>query len=125
MNSEPEHTIRPKPSHEVRQSAVDMAKKKLDAGCTVCAKGYIQLAAKNGATRLDFIKVGLGTFAAAVLASSGFGIFGLLDAKPAKADDYWCIPLDGYCDGGDWCEVYQCWWNGETWFEVQCFPECC
>lgn len=87
--------MRARSSADIRDSALGIAKSKLDQGCRACAEAYGQLAAEHGATRRQFISAGLGMLAAAALAG------GLLLAtgaeRPKEADAYWCFADDPFC----------------------------
>lgn len=61
--------IHGKSSEGIRESALRMTKKKLEEGCAGCARGYASLAVQHGATRRDFMRLGLGALAVPALAS--------------------------------------------------------
>ena len=101
--------MRAKPPERVRTDAITMAKKRLDEGCTECARGYVELASRNGANRRHFIKAGLWSCAAAVLATSALAK--PTPAKPASEAavvDFWCIAQDGFCLDHIWYIVQLC-----------------
>jgi hypothetical protein len=87
--------VRRRTAPEIRQTALDVARRKLDQGCPGCAEAYAGVAARYGATRRQFIKAGVGALASVALAG------GLLVAtgveKPKEADAYWCFADDPFC----------------------------
>jgi hypothetical protein len=119
--------MREKASQEISRDALLQAKRKLDDGCAGCAEGYARVAAAHGATRRDFLRVGLGGLAAAALAGGGLVAMGALAPKNAEAMD---CSQDWECLFGQWVIFTRCcdwiWiWNvvGGGWWEYVCWTE--
>lgn len=86
---------------DARTNALETARRKLDHGCIACAEGYLQLAARHGATRRDFVLFGLEAVAATALAGGAMAATNL--ARPTKAEALgFCFPEDAICRFGFW-----------------------
>lgn len=125
-------TPRDKPSDQVREDALNMAKKKLEAGCTPCAESYARLAVNHGATRRHFLKAGIGGLVGAVGLAGALGT----NIRPALAAigpcDY-CVykTVEEGCNGCTywfitWCIDYEYGLVCEDYYsEIPCSSVCC
>jgi hypothetical protein len=105
--------VRQLDSDTARENALRKAAERQREGCQACAEGYARLALRNGASRRDFLRYGLGGLAALVVGTGA----GLAHSVPAEAD--WCY-YNWFC-WGTWHVIQTCcsqYWGGLFWITI-------
>lgn len=95
-----------KPRERIRRDALQIARKKQDEGCQTCADGYARVAERYGATRRDFIKVGLGGVAAMVAVGAALGPIEAAAYAPCEYCSY--VTVDAWCEGCTYVFIWEC-----------------